>query len=117
MDTILQGTLGPGLVLVVLRADPLSVVWGRGVGREQGPLPGRLDVHPHLLLEVLQPGDGSGESGSECGEGLTCQDESGAGPLQPGESGPLAIPAIAEYSHRQTRRAVFPALCVQILRQ
>ena len=58
MDTILQSTLGPGLVLVVLWADPLSVVRRRGVRREEGPLPRRLDVHPHLLLEVLQPGDG-----------------------------------------------------------
>ena len=66
VNSVLQGALGSLFVLVILRADPLSVVGGRGVGGEEFSVPGRLDirhparlppglhVHPDLLLEVLQ---------------------------------------------------------------
>lgn len=63
---VLEDTLGSLLVLKLLGPEwPLSVLGRGAVGRQQLPVPGRLDVgglrpaglhvHSDLLLEILQP--------------------------------------------------------------
>ena len=115
MNSVFQGALGSLFVLIILRADPLSVVRRGRVRGEKFSVPRRFDVchtarlppglhvNSDLLLQVLQS-----RTETQCHIAVvlwcvtivvlvTCLDVSGVGLLLlPGSSGPSVIPAMGK---------------------